>query len=72
MQENLLRVEDRSICVLSAVLRLGLRLRTASFGRCSSMNESGAMDARELKYEGFQVTGLREGGETVVGDLGGT
>ena len=36
------------------------------------MNEPGATNAGEFEYEGLQVAGLGEGGETVVGDLGGT
>ena len=59
------------MCLVCGVA-VGVKAEDGKLWKVFEMNESGATDARELKYEGLQVTGLREGGETVVGDLGGT
>jgi hypothetical protein len=51
---------------------VGVEAEDGKLWKVFEMNEPGATDAGELEYEGFQVAGLGEGGETVVGDLGGT
>ena len=51
---------------------VGVEAEGGKLWKVFEVNEPRATDAGEFEYKGFQVAGLGEDGEPVVGDLGGT